>query len=664
MKILVVTLSNLGDVILTLPVFSNLLDAYPKAELHVIVGTGALEVFSADRRIQKVIPYDKKMPLKEKFQFLQGIRRERYDLIIDLRKSWVGLLGGAKSRNSYISFSGKKIHKSIKHLTALKTIGLKASLDKASFLDWQVQKSNLVDGISQESSRLVVAAVGSKSDIKKWPAEYYAKLLDRLAKLEGCQVVLIGDGHDNADASKVESLMIEDVKNLCGKTDFKELCSIIQKAALVITNDSAPLHIADSLKIPTLAIFGPTDPKKYGPRFSGSAALRREIFCSPCEEAQCRYHHECMNDLDVDEVYKRAASLLNDELRAENFKILVIRLDRIGDLILSFPAIEALRAHFPNAHLALMVRSYTEEIAQSCPWVDEVIAYRYERGGQHRSLLGYCRFVHEIIRRKFDAAFILHPSVRSHLLPALCGIPYRVGFDSYLPFLLTTKVPDRRHEGLKSESDATLDIVKAFGVRVPSEKELILSVFPEDEYFIESILNEASWQRGGDWIAFHPGASCVSKRWSKESFALLGRKLVQEENRQLVVIGGEETVSIGLYLKETIGERVLDLTGKLNLKQTAALLKKCEVLISNDSGPVHLAAAVGTRTLAVFGRNQAGLSPVRWKALGEGHRFIQKDVGCVVCLAHACTIDFECLKAIEVSEVFSRWKEMSQVSIA
>ena len=94
------------------------------------------------------------------------------------------------------------------------------------------------------------------------------------------------------------------------------------------------------------------------------------------------------------------------------------------------------------------------------------------------------------------------------------------------------------------------------------------------------------------------------------------------------------------------------------MKELAECLKRCELLISNDSGPVHVAAAVGTRVISLFGRNQAGLSPRRWRPLGAGHTVIQKDVGCVVCLAHLCPIEFECLKAISADEVFAVARNM------
>ena len=114
---------------------------------------------------------------------------------------------------------------------------------------------------------------------------------------DGTRVALIGDVRDAEDAAAVKKLMVSTVTDLTGKTDVEELVGAIASAALLITNDSAPLHIADSLKVPTLAIFGPTDPGKYGPKFPRSLAVSGAIFCSPCEKAQCRFHHECLEQL-------------------------------------------------------------------------------------------------------------------------------------------------------------------------------------------------------------------------------------------------------------------------------------------------------------------------------------------------------------------------------
>lgn len=669
-KILIVTLSNLGDVILTLPVFQALIDAYPSAELDVIVGESGRMVFEKDPRVRHVTVYDKKMSLFEKWRFLKKVRAERYDILVDLRRSVIGLFGGAKVRNSYLRSQNKRRHRADKHLSALDGIvaaGTGSASARPGWLNGRIQ-----DGPGQvpplPDGRFIVAAPGSKSDVKKWPAEKYASLLRQLAEEKDCSIVLVGDKNDAADAEKVKRAFdlsakgnARSLQDLTGKTDLHGLISIIQKASLVITNDSAPLHIADSLRIPTLAIFGPTDPKKYGPRRAGSAALSKRLFCQPCEKAQCRYGHECLKELEVPEVRAKAIQVMEDTLRSENFKILLIRLDRVGDLVLSLPAIEALRRRFPQARISVMTRSYTKDILEGDPLIDEVIPYDYEKHGRHSFGRGYFRLLRQVAKRRFDAAVVLHPGIRSSLIPFLCAIPHRIGYRDANSWFLTRTVKDERHAGQKHESRYAMDLASALGADPAAPLPLpSISVDPSARDKILELLERHGVGPKEAVIALHPGASCPSKRWPKENFRSFAQKILREFPFHVVLVGAKEEKPAASFIEKDLGPRVLNLAGQLSLKELAALLSRCEVLISNDSGPVHVAAAVGTRVISLFGRNQAGLSAQRWKPLGPGHAVIQKDVGCAVCLAHRCPIEFECLKAIHVEDVLAQFRKMVQ----
>ncbi len=639
-KILIVTLSNLGDAVLTLPVFRSVSERFPGASVHVVVGESSRVVFENEPGIQKIILYDRRIPWARKLSFLLGIRGESYDLILDLRHSFVGLLGGARSRNRYFYFHRRPRHKALRHLEALE--GLFEPVPPKQFFSSE----------GKEARPVVVAAVGSKSDIKKWPAGYFAKLLDRLALEKGCRTILVGDKNDSMDCAQVLKAMRAPATDLSGKTSFKELCSILKSASLVVTNDSAPLHIADAFHTPTLALFGPTDPGKYGPRRGESLVARRELFCSPCERPQCRFGHECMKELGVDEVYFKALQILNHELRPKKLKILIIRLDRIGDAVLSLPAIEAVRSHFPDAWISVMVRPGVREIMEGHPSIDEVIPYFYENKGRHSSLFGNLRFLKETRRRRFDICFILHPSVRSHCVPFVAGIPYRIGFGSALGFLLTQSVRDLRHLGLKHESEYALDIVRVLGAEASGGESRGVTFFTEH-------LRKTERLSGQKIVAVHPGSSCASKRWPIGRYAELVQMILRNTPFHVAVIGGKDEKLLGEFLKKQNAARVEDLTGELDLKELAAFFSRCELLISNDSGPVHIASSVGAKTLVIFGRNKAGLNRERWRPLGNTHRAIQKNVGCVTCLADACTIDFECLKAVSVEEVYKLFAEMT-----
>jgi len=646
-KILLVSLSNLGDAVLTLPVLRTLESAFPAAAIDVSAGAAARAVFEGEPRVRRFIPSGHRSGLGARAAAVREVRRERYDLIVDLRYSPVGLLGGARARNRYLRF-GLPVHRRERHLAALDGIVPPEERFRGAAL-----KARPFPGPPPGPGRLVIAAPGSRSDLKKWPAESFARLLDLLARNDGCRIVLVGDAADSADAARVRSLMVSPAEDLSGRTGFAELCGWIRGAALVVTNDSAPLHLADALGVPSVVPFGPTDPAKYGPRSPGSAAVSKGLFCSPCERAQCRFAHECLEDLPAEEMYRAAAAAaLAGRARAvqDGPRILVVRLDRVGDLVLSIPALEALRRSFPDARVSALMRPSVRRLLEGHPAVDEVIAYGYENGGRHRMVRGYFRFIRELRRRRFDAALVLHPGTRSALLPFLAGIPRRVGFDrGWAARLLTTRVPDRRGEGTRHESEYALDIVRAFGARKGDDAPPRLAVGPADVARLERRLG-GIWDPGARTIALHPGASCPSKRWPLERFARVGQSLARE-GFHIAVVGGEETRTFGESLRKAVGEGVIDLTGRLDLRELAAFLSRCEALVTNDSGPAHVAAAAGAHVVSIFGRNRPGLGEARWRPLGEGHAVVRRDVGCVVCLAHRCPIEFECLKAVTVEEV-------------
>jgi lipopolysaccharide heptosyltransferase II len=162
-----------------------------------------------------------------------------------------------------------------------------------------------------EGHPLVVMAPGARSHLKRWPAARFSEVADRLIQEKQVQVVLVGEEAERPIAQEVAASMRHPVVDLCGRTTLAELAALLKRAALVVTNDSACLHAADAMGAPTVAIFGPTDERKYGPRNVASVVVRRSLVCAPCELALCPYNHECMQWLTTDEVYTAAERILS-----------------------------------------------------------------------------------------------------------------------------------------------------------------------------------------------------------------------------------------------------------------------------------------------------------------------------------------------------------------
>lgn len=330
-------------------------------------------------------------------------------------------------------------------------------------------------------------------------------------------------------------------------------------------------------------------------------------------------------------------------------RILVIRLDRLGDVILSTPVLQALREHYPHAFIAMMVRTACEDVVRGNPYLDEVVLY--DKEGQHHGIMATFRFALGLRRQKFDTALVLHPTRRSHWITFLARIPNRIGYHRKAAFLLTQAIPHRKQEGSRHEAAYTLEMLKVFGIQ-PGKIRAFMPVRDDAIQRVNRLLVEASVNSGDSLVAIHPSASCISKRWMPERFAAVADRLSADCGVRICVVAGEADRVYAGHMTAAMKQPVIDLAGRLSVAELAAFLKRCRLLISNDSGPVHVAAAVGIPVVDIFGRNQSGLSPQRWGPLGEGHIVLHKEVGCVTCLAHRCDINFLCLTTLSADEVY------------
>jgi len=327
-------------------------------------------------------------------------------------------------------------------------------------------------------------------------------------------------------------------------------------------------------------------------------------------------------------------------------KILVIRTDRIGEVLLTTPVITALKEAHPDAKVSMMVKAEVRALVEDNPNISEIIEYQGQGKGRgdpdsksgprqggvpvgvqvtklrsSRLLwLQAFRFANFLKAKRFDAVIIVNPKKEFHLAAFLAGIPIRVGFDRKWGFLLTHRVKDLKFEAKKHEVEYNLDLVRALGIE-PSDKRPVLLVREKGQFSPElDFLNKPT----RPLVALHPCTSNPLKMWPKEHFARLGDLLFENGYNIAVVSGAEEMKSA----RETIGRmkhKPIDLAGKLPLKRFAQFLTGCRFLVSSDSGPVHIAAAVGTRVVALFGGQDPGSRPLRWAPYGEGHIVIARE---------------------------------------
>ena len=329
----------------------------------------------------------------------------------------------------------------------------------------------------------------------------------------------------------------------------------------------------------------------------------------------------------------------------------MIRLDRIGDVVLSTPVIQALRDACPAAFIAMAVRPECRELVEGHPALNTVMLY--DKTGRHKSVIGTVRFAFGLRKLRFDTALVLHPTHRSHWIPWLAGIPVRIGYDRKSAWLLTRRLTHRKQEGLRHETEYTLDMARVFGID-PAKARPLVPVRDEHRTWVEKWLAERGVEPGSRLVALHPGASDPVKRWPAERFADLGDRLASAYRIRSVIVGGSDSVELGGQIAAAMMSGSIDASGMLSLGRLATLLSRCCLVISNDSGPVHMAVAVGTSVISLFGRNQPGLGPARWGPVGAGHIALHKDAPSPgrLCADAQCSHAFLPLTELSVDEVF------------
>lgn len=312
-RILVITLSNLGDIILTTPVIVSLRREFPDSRIDVLVGPAGKEVFEKDRNIFKIIIYDKHMPIAGKRRIQLKLKKLNYDLVVDLKNTVLGLLIGPKYRTATIQhFPPHIVHSVDRHLHRLKSLGIEGH-ERRPYIHITQEDEAYVSGLLKASGvreKFIVISPGAKSHLKRWTQEGFAAVADKLAGECEADIVFIGSGEDEMIVSGVVKKMKHKPHNFTNKTNVRQLGDLLKRSKLLITNDSAPLHIGCAIGARVLAIFGPTDHRKYGPIGEFDVVINKKLFCSPCEDAVCRSNYECMSLITPGDVFEPAKMIV------------------------------------------------------------------------------------------------------------------------------------------------------------------------------------------------------------------------------------------------------------------------------------------------------------------------------------------------------------------
>jgi len=326
LRILIIGPSNVGDAILTSPVIQELSTRYAQAHVTLAVGERAKALFVEDPRIHTLVDLDRFASPTGRLTLAFALFRHRPQIVVDLRHTLYPILLKPLGAFRYLRQPPKtlvhlrdryrwKLRAQVPDLARRERMSGEAQTPDGPPVWWSAKDAAHVDSLWRRwrldgAQRVVVICPGARSHIKRWTPDGMARVADQLIEGSHAHIILSGEPDEKPVVEEILGRMRHHAHSAVGLTTIRQLGVLMRRAGLVITNDSASLHLASALQVPTVAIFGPTDAGKYGPTSPRSRTIRRRLFCAPCEQPLCRFSHECMRFISPEEVYRAAEELL------------------------------------------------------------------------------------------------------------------------------------------------------------------------------------------------------------------------------------------------------------------------------------------------------------------------------------------------------------------
>jgi len=339
-------------------------------------------------------------------------------------------------------------------------------------------------------------------------------------------------------------------------------------------------------------------------------------------------------------------------------RILIVKPSSLGDIIHSLPVLWELRKRFPDAFIGWVVKEVWQDVIADNPLIDHLIILK-------KGVSGIISAIHEARSLKFDTVIDLQGLFRSGVITFFSGATDRLGFSNareLAPIFYNNKVvvpPGKMHAvdrymltiGALPSPQIPLNQIPLNPPFVKGEigkLEFPLYISIEDAEWVKQFLLENNLNDKKPLIAINPSARWVKKRWPAASYSALINQLIKELKAGIIIVGSKDDIPIAEEITSLVNERIYIATGKTSIKRLAALLEKVNLLITNDSGPMHIAAALGTPAAALFGPTDPELTG----PYGRGHVVLRKNPDCSPCMRRPCTKGKPvCMEAITADEV-------------
>lgn len=355
-------------------------------------------------------------------------------------------------------------------------------------------------------------------------------------------------------------------------------------------------------------------------------------------------------DFNLDLMMTRTISVYEEAIKAMN--ILVIKMSAIGDCILSIPSLRAIRSKFPDATIKVLVSLQAREVFDHCPYINDRIVCDFKN--RDKGFKGLWNVSRELRKNNFDMVIDLQNNKASHMLAFLSLAPFRYGYSNRkFSFLINKRIKD--DAPYLDPIEHQFRVLKSAGIKA-SEKKLELWPSQSAEEVVNSFLQDNWVKAGQKIIGINVRASWrwPSKNWPQKYIAELCDRFAKEFNTRVILTGTKEDIEYSEKINDLTSSKPIIAAGKTSILELACLIKRCAIFITPDSAPMHIASAVGTSFIALFGPTD----PSRHVAPWGNHVILKKSLKCEPCYNPNCLKAFKCMKDITVEEVFEAAKNI------
>jgi ADP-heptose:LPS heptosyltransferase len=674
-------LGGIGDLIIALPAVHALAKSHPAARVTVLTFAPADQLLQTDPLIDQVVIAPRG---EARASVNRLLANECFDLIVtDTTYDGIAEAVQRSSANRIVTNLWRSPPEnewvSDRFLAILQQEGLiqpELAQRQAQIHLKQSEKLGAQRQLGAAYRPLVFFCIDAGMSIKRWADEHFVQLGQALQQQYGASVQIVV-GADRPTAVRIAAEIGGKV-SLWDRGSLRQLAAAFSFADLVVGADTGPVRIAAAVNAPTLTLFGPSWHGRYGQpephvNLQGYPQCGDRRIHNFTEQA-CWYSGECplewqtcLDAITPAQVLEAARPLLSQskEMASEmapgaivpartdtNFpwrsvrNLLVMRLDNIGDVIMTSPTLRALRENLPDANITLMGSPggrLTEPLLR--PWIDELLPWQVlwqDLGRLDFDPAREWELIQTLRQKQFDAAVILtsfsqspHPAA---LICALAGIPLRLGESKEIDLgTLTHAVPPAPDE--IHQVDRNLRLIESIGFSV-SDRALSLHIPPEAQTSVVQLLQTKGISPETPYLVLNPWTTCQSRNYAPDRFAEAARHLSDRTGWLVIVTGVEKDRDRSQEILEILGDRVVDLMGMTTLEELVALIANAKLVLTNNTSTMHIVDALQVPNVVMFAGTE---HECQWQPRHSPSRLLRRPTVCSPCYAFACPHNLECL---------------------